>query len=276
MFGIIISAFFLAAVVLQFTAGDFPVNFFAFPLNLIVLLLWLALVFWSYRDARESFFVKAMLSPKTTVAAISLLVAASLAAGLWNADFVHSWIFVSVLFFFMTVLLYVILRGWRCFGRVRICFILNHIGLLTAVAAGFFGAPDREDLRMPVFSEWATAEAYIKDGGREYLPYEIMLTDFHAEYHDNGVPSVYRAQLLVNDEPVTLEVNHPHKLSLTEDLYLASYEQAVGTMPEHVVLQIVRDPWKFLTVMGIIMMLLGALMLFVKGPAAKTKVEDVE
>ncbi len=43
---IIIIAFLIIALVLQLLTGDFPVTFFAFPLNLILAVLWAGAMFW--------------------------------------------------------------------------------------------------------------------------------------------------------------------------------------------------------------------------------------
>ena len=55
-----------------------------------------------------------------------------------------------------------------------------------------------------------------------------------------------------------LAVNSPHTVSLGEDIYLMSYHlNSQGTDVVDCVIQIVREPWKYVTLMGIIMLLLG-------------------
>jgi hypothetical protein len=58
---------------------------------------------------------------------------------------------------------------------------------------------------------------------------------------------------------VDIEVNSPYSQSYGEDLYLVSY------MPQGCVLQIVREPWRGVTAVGVAMLLLGAFMLFMQG-----------
>ena len=63
-----------------------------------------------------------------------------------------------------------------------------------------------------------------------------------------------------------LEVNHPYAYRLGEDVYLTGYDVAKGNNSEYCILQIVEQPWKYVVVAGILMMLAGAILLFIKGP----------
>ena len=93
------------------------------------------------------------------------------------------------------------------------------------------------------------------------LPYEINLRDVNTEYSEDGVPSHYEALISVNGhKEAKLMVNHPYGVKLGEDLYLASVAE------DSCVLQIVREPWRYFALAGIIMMLAGAFMLFINGP----------
>jgi hypothetical protein len=61
-------------------------------------------------------------------------------------------------------------------------------------------------------------------------------------------------------EPVLLQVNDPYSVKIGEDVYLASVSA------RHCVLQIVREPWRYFALAGILMLLGGAFMLFINGP----------
>ena len=77
----------------------------------------------------------------------------------------------------------------------------------------------------------------------------------------DGKPSYYEAQVSVDGgEPVSIIVNHPHSVHFGEDIYLASVTES------GCVLQIVREPWRYFALAGILMLLAGAFMLFIKGP----------
>lgn len=239
-------------------------SMFAFPLNLILAVLWAASVYFSYKHAGSSGFVRFMLSSKATIVSIALFSLACILIGLTgNREFIRSVPFIIIYAFLMTVLLYVVLRGWKVGGKVRWRFLLNHVGLLIALSSAFFGAPDSETIRVQTYRNVPVREAYRMDGSRTWLSYELELKDFKVETYDDGTPSSYEAGVMIDGKPVTLRVNHPYSIGLAEDVYLSSYDQAEG---EYCILQIVREPWKYPALIGIIMMLAGALLLFIQGP----------
>ena len=222
-----------------------PLDFFAFPLNVLLTALALA--------------GRIMLSPKATFLAIFLLLAFALFIGLTGMrELVRSWLFLIVMTYFMTVLTYVILRGY---GRWR--FMLLHAGLLLTLIAGYVGAPDRSEVTLKVFED---NEIYERD--------DIRLVDFQLDTYENGSPSEYRALMDIDGREVTLKVNHPYSRRLGEDIYLIGYDVSAGAESRYCVIQIVKDPWKYGVVSGIVMMLLGALLLFINGPRRAQTVND--
>lgn len=236
-------------------------TFFSFPLNLILALLWAGSMLWLWKSQRKSLFVRFMLSKAATISAISLLLIFCALIGLTGIrSLVHSWAFIAVLFYFQTVLLFVLFRGKRQF--------FHHIGLVIAVGSAFWGAPDSETFRLRAVKDIPVREVHRMDGSSAWLPYEITLKDFRTETYGNGVPMMYEADLLVDNEDVTLKVNHPYRRAFGEDVYLA------GTGDGSCVLQIVREPWKYGVVIGIILMLAGAFLLFIEGPRTSKMKED--
>ena len=238
-------------------------SFFAFPLNLLLALLWIVCWRWLWKNRPQCRVVRFLLSPAATVSAIVLLVAACLWIGVsGDQGFVESMIFVAVLLYVQTVLLLVILRGWRRpDGTVRWRFMLLHAGLLLAVGSGFWGAPDSVELRLALGRGEEAQAAYKRNGSLTGLGYSIRLTDYKVEYSDEGMPSFYEATISVDgEEPAVLSVNHPYSVGLGEDIYLARVTK------DFCILQIVREPWKYFALSGILMLIAGAFMLFIKGP----------
>ncbi len=229
------------------------ITFFSFPLNLILALLWAGSMMWVWRSARKSLFVRFMLSKAATVSAISLLLIFCFFIGFTgNRDFVYTWFFAAILLYFQTVLLFVLFRSRRQ--------LIRHVGLLIAVASAFWGAPDSETYRVRAVLDTPVREAFRMDGSNRWLPYEITLKDFRTDTWENGTPLMYEADIVIDNEEVTLEVNCPYTISFGEDVYLS------GSGDGYCVLQIVREPWKYGTLVGIILMLAGAFLLFIEGP----------
>ena len=73
------------------------------------------------------------------------------------------------------------------------------------------------------------------------------------------------AEVSMDGNPIHLEVNQPYSASWAEDYYLTSYD-VHSAEPEYCVVQIVREPLKYVMLLGIVMMLCGGLLLFLAGP----------
>lgn len=273
------------SLALQFLAGDFPVTFLTSPLNLILFFCWLLTVMWTWSSARKSLFVRFMLSPSATRWALFMMLFLCLVIGLTGKrNLTHAWPSVLAFLFFQTVLMYVLLRGYRKatatgerLGAVRWRFVFLHAGLLLAAISLFWGAPDKSEFRVKAFRDIQVREAFSVDGRTEWMPYMMEMKDFDVTVGQDGVPSDYSALVEVDGTEVLLKVNHPHTVRFGEDIYLLGYDAAMGRNSEYCILQIVRDPWKYGVVTGVIMMLIGALMLFVGGPDRRSaSVSEIE
>lgn len=246
-----------------------PISLFAFPVNVLMAAIWAVVVIALWRSGRESGFVRFMLSPSATYLAVSLFIIVSLVVGLTGCRWiVETWPFVVFILYFQTVLAFVILRGWRIksafgIGSLRWRFLLLHAGLLLTIGSAFWGAPDSETLKLQAFKGIPVSEAYREDGSTKWLEYALVLDDFSLSYGPDGIPSDYTAFVMVGDERTELRVNHPFSVSFGEDLYLSGYDVEGG---DYCILQIVREPWRYGALAGIVMMLAGAVLLFIRGP----------
>lgn len=261
---VLLGIYLLLAVVLQLLMGDFPVSLFSFPLNVILLVLWSGAVFGRWKNRRNSSFVRFMLSSGATVSAIGLTIIFCLVIGITGWRWLTgTWPFIFLLIYFQTVLLYVIIRGWR-----RLRFFLLHVGLLTATGSAFWGAPDSETLRLQAYLDTPVSEAFRMDGKVMWMNFEVIVTDFEVELDSKGMPSDYSAEINIGGNNAVLKVNHPYSVNFATDLYLSGYDQQ---NQEYCILQVVREPWKYGVLAGIIMMLAGAFLLFISGPSKRLK-----
>lgn len=279
----------LLSVVIQCAFGNFPFAFFAFPLDALIALLWIAAMVYAYKENRSSRFVRMWLSPQCTYWTLGWLAAGSLVIGLFPQlpaaeaahkpgilsrlgcyDFSSSWIFVTGLFALLTHLGMITLRRALRPGRNRWRFVLNHAGLWLALFAGAVGSAEEQTLRIPVFRDRPNNEALTDDGATVFLPKELQLNDFTVDYYPNGTPRHFFAGISIDGRPARLEVNHPYAASWAEDYYLTSYDMQ-SEQPRYCVVQIVREPLKYLTLAGIVMMLCGAVLLFLSGPGEPNK-----
>ena len=275
---IILIIYLAAALALQILMGNIPFSYLSFPLNLILALIWAIAILSIWRTRRKSYFVEFFLSRGATVSAIILLLGFSLAIGLSGERwYVSTWVFAAVMMYFQTVLLFVILRGWRAQnpvgtrpGNVRWRFLLNHVGVFLAVASGFWGAPDTEVSRIRAICDVPVREAVSMDGRSVWLPFEIILEEFKTETYSNGVPSMFEARVKADGRDAVLKVNEPYNLSFGKDLYLVGFD---NMNEESCILQIVYEPWRYTALVGVVMMLAGAFLLFIGGPRRQNDYE---
>lgn len=252
----------------------FHSDFFAFPLNLIFLAVWVVGCVLLWKHGRKTLLARFFLAPAGTFISIGLFTVLCLVIGFTGLrSLAGSWISVVVSLLLQTVLLFVIMRGWRRqtasgarLGSIRWRFLMLHVGLLVTVGSAFWGAPDTQTLRMKAYVGVPSNEAISMDGRLDWLPYEVTLQDFDVQEYDNGVPSDYKAVVDVDGEVVDIKVNDPYARGFGEDVYLVGYDSAMGSESSYCILEIVREPWKYLTVAGIALLLAGALLLFICGP----------
>lgn len=269
---------------IQCVFGNFPFAFFAFPLDALIALLWMVGMGYAYKEKPSSRLVRLWLSPQCTYWTLGWFLGGCLVVGLFPQlsapeiaektgvfsrlgcyRFTSSWIFVMGLFALLTHLGMITLR--RCFlpGRNRWRFVLNHAGLWLALFAGVAGSAEEQTLRIPVFREVANNEAFTEQGTKVYLPKALQLTDFVVEHYPNGTPRHFFAEVSIDGKQVHLEVNHPYAANWAEDYYLTSYD-VQSPQPQYCVVQIVREPLKYIMWTGIVMMLCGSCLLFLAGP----------
>ena len=106
----------------------------------------------------------------------------------------------------------------------------------------------------------------MEDGSASWITYQMELNSFDVRYGHDGVPSDYSAGLSIDDKNVLLKVNHPYSRTFAEDIYLTGYDVSRGPDSDYVILQIVKDPWRYGKTSGIILMIVGVFLLFAGGP----------
>ena len=242
----------------QWLFGAFPMWFFTAPMNLLIVALWLLLLWEGFRRRATLPIVQYLLSAEATYIALAVATTIALTLGLQSTPATTSYPVVGGLFYVMTTLSLVILRGWRNEKGVRWRFLITHMGLWLAVTSTLLGASDKAILRAEVGAE-PTSEVVNEQGKKSYLDYELRLEKFEVENSENGTPQMFRATVAIDNNSVEIEINSPYSQRYGEDIYLVSYEG------EKCILQIVREPWRGVTVVGVAMLLLGALMLFLQG-----------
>lgn len=241
-------------------------HLFSFPLNIIIG------VFILYAGWK----CRRLVQDKHIVIVLVLLLIGTLLEGLLPAHipFTKSWPFVIILVVFLIV--------WGA-GLFR-SFSLLGAGLWLALWAGMLGTPDeyKASITLPTHQYVHTS-----------LPFDIRLDTFTVRRYPTGEPMEYTAELSFKEtqspvateaqspvvtevqspvatevqSPVateaTLRVNHPVRYKGYR-MYLLDYEQTpMGDIVSCTVL-VTRQPWSILVLLGILLMMGGAIKQFIK------------
>ena len=277
------AGYFAVAIAMQCFLGNITPAWWAFPMNVAVLLVLLVGLTIVWREAGQRWFVQFLASGKCSVVALMLVTGGCLIKGfvppvaassavcvrLGLHDFTSSWIFAFCIVLLVGNLWLVIVRrstkaphAWR--------FALNHIGVLLTIVSLFFGAADTHKWRIVAQQGVPTDMGYDAAGTPHGLGYEIILDTFVVSFFDNGTPAAFYADISTEQGTQRISVNQPWHRSWCEDVYLNSYDTQAGAASQFCVLERVVQPWKYVTWCGIVMMIGGALLLFFDGKKHKS------
>lgn len=267
---LIVLTIFITGLLIQAFAGYFPAEAFAFPINAAVLFAALAGLWVLWREKPGGAVCRWLASGNASIALIAAFLICCLILGMkmQHADAVsfpgfgnvrRTWWFILISIALMANLFVVILSR----RKKGIRFILNHIGVLVALIGCFFGAPDHTVSRAIVSGE-AVHEAVGENGEIVPLPAAMKLDGFNVELDQRGNVRNYMALIDVDGKKVELRVNHPYRISISEDVYLTSYDRD-NPEPQYCIVEVVRQPWKYLIWSGIVMMMAGGILMFARG-----------
>lgn len=268
-----------ALTVLQLVFGNIESRCFAFPANAILSVVLLGLGGICARIFEDSTLGRGLRKPRTAailcaICAVGCLVggmipqtgfhgsgpASGITGNLGLTDFFSSIFMISLLVAVIFQLTYIcFLRFKHGKARNSVIFLLIHGGLCLALWSGMAGSPDTRIYRVQVSRFEKTDYAYNSQGESFPLPFAMQLKDFRVLRNpsDNS-PVQYKAGLDIDGKAVELLVNHPYAFDICTDIYLTDYEQqSLGSNPRYCTVQIVKQPWKWLQLSGILLLALG-------------------
>ncbi len=273
----------MAGVVLQAVIGPVRWELLAFPANLVFLAAFIAALSAAYMLRRKVRLFEWMMHLGAAVPAIAFVIGLTVVMGLtaqrddggglpWISQMLSFWPFVLSYAWMMAIVGLTTIKHLLRFKLREIPFLLNHLGLLTALVCGALGAPDTQRLHLTARegqTEWRAAD---ERGNVHELDFAVELHDFIMEEYPlqpgakMRVPKRFASDITVyakNGEAVrtVIEVNKPFRADGWK-IYQYDYDEQMGSESEVSVLELVRDPWQPFVLAGILMMIAGALTLF--------------
>ena len=262
-------------VLLQVALGPIRWELFAWPVNLIVLIMLLAAIGVMFVMRRKVYAFEWMMHAGAAVPCLVYAASLTMIMGLtpqvrmggipWLSQMLRFWPFVLIWAWMMIISALAALNHLLRWKAREIPFILNHLGVVVAIVSATLGSADMQNLRLTSFTgepEWRA----VDEAGALHEPgLTIELHKFTLEEYDDGTPKRFASDITVYTEDGktvlgTVEVNKPLKVNGWK-IYQYGYDVKQGAESPYSTFQLVRDPWIFWVYIGIFMMIAGALCL---------------
>ena len=282
----------LAGLMLQLSIGPVDWDAFRWPVNGIVLAVFLALVAIAFLLRKKVYGFQFIGTYKAAVPALVYAVVLTIimgmtrqeANGTWLTNMLSFWPFVLIYVYMAVILGLVVLRQLKSWAAAKFSLstfhfsLLPHLGLFLAMTSATLGNADMQRLKMITVKgepEWRalTSQQQIVE-----MPFAIELKDFIMETYDDGMPRRFASDIPIVTKTgehiqTTVEVNKPVEVDGWK-IYQYGYDTQMGAMSQTSILELVSDPWLPLVYTGIYMMLAGAVCLFAFGKKKKLTIDN--
>ncbi|MBO4557966.1 MAG: cytochrome c biogenesis protein ResB [Bacteroidales bacterium] len=272
---LIAGGLFVFGIALQIAVGPVRWSLLAAPANYIALLLLLCAIALMYILRKKVYLFEWMMHGGAAVSSIACALGITMVMGLlpqmreggvpWLSQMLSFWPFVLLWMWMMLIAALATLNHMRHFKWSQIPFLLNHLGVVVAVAAATFGNADMQKLKMRVYYDSPQWIALSEDDKAVEPGIGIELNDFTIDYYEDMSPKRFASEITVNTADGqkvigTVEVNNPLKVSGWK-IYQYGYDKGLGSESPYSIFMLVKDPWLPAVYTGIFMMLAGALCL---------------
>ena len=285
----------LAGLMLQLSVGPVVWDAFAWPVNGIVMAVFLAIIAGVFLLRNKSQVFRFIGTYHAAVPALVYTVLLTVVMGLtrqqadgtWLSNMLTFWPFVLVYVYIALILGVTTLKQMMnlCLSLStfhhppstlhhppstlhKVPSILLHFGLFLAMTCATLGNADMQRLKMMTMIGVPESRAMAQDGLVHMMPMSIELKQFIFETYDDGSPKRFASELLITPHnsshasdltPLTstVDVNNPVEVEGWK-IYQYSYDTQMGAKSQLSILELVRDPWLPLVYAGIYMMLAGA------------------
>ena len=273
---LIVAGLIIAGLMLELAAGSVVWDAFAWPVNVVVLVCFVAMIAAMHLLRRRVYAFNFLATYAAAIPAIAVAVALTMIMGLTRQTVNGSWVN-NMLTFWPFVLVYVYLAlilGLAVLKRVGhfrwkrdIPFLLNHLGLFLVMTCATLGNADMQRLKIIAAVDEPEWRAMDANQQLKELDLAIELKRFIMEQYEDGSPRRFASEVNIMTKSgknihTTIDVNKPVKVEGWK-IYQYGYDTAAGPQSQISIFELVRDPWLPLVYIGIAMMLAGALCMFV-------------
>ncbi|HOI27482.1 MAG TPA: cytochrome c biogenesis protein ResB [Paludibacteraceae bacterium] len=279
----------IVGVILQLSLGSISWGLFAYPVNLIVALVFCVLLFAMYALKKKIYLFLFLQTYYAAVPTLVVVVFMTLIMGLTRqvpetmdaqdpmgfTYMLRSWPFVLVYFYMAVILGLVSIKHFLLLNFRQIPFILFHLGLFVVIVAGTLGSADMQRLTMNTSKETPEWRAVDNKGEVYELPIAVTLEDFYIA-EPPQIKYVSKVHVITEkglDKHYQIEVNKPIRVEgwvIYQYSYYMDSEQGMVS-----VLELVKDPWLPAVYVGLILLFMGAVFLFVNASSKEIKCREI-
>ena len=262
-------------LLLQVALGPIDWSLFAWPVNLVVLVLLLAAIGAMYALRRKVYAFEWMMHAGAAVPCLTYAAALTILMGLlpqvrmggipWLSQMLSFWPFALIWTWMMLISALAALNHLLRWKVREIPFLLNHLGVVVAIVSATLGNADIRSLQMTVYTDEPEWRAVDDAGAVQEPGLAIELHQFTMELYPDNTPKRFASDISVYTEDGknlrgTVEVNKPLKVNGWK-IYQYGYDVMQGPDSTYSIFQLVKDPWIAWVYLGIFLMIAGALCL---------------
>ena len=279
----------VAGLMLELSIGPVVWDAFQWPVNGIVLALFLAMLVALHLLRGAVYAFRFLSTYRAAIPALVYAVVLTIIMGLtrqtvsgqWINNMLTFWPFVLI-YLYLTVILgldilgraeRLVTRGKK-FGTSQLLPLTSHLGLFIAIVCGTLGNADMQRLKMITVIDEPEWRAMDQQGNIVELPLAIELKHFIMEEYDDGSPRRFASDLQILTKSgknllATVDVNKPVEVEGWK-IYQYGYDTQMGAMSRTSILELVSDPWLPAVYAGIYLMLIGAFLMFILSQRRKS------
>ncbi|MDD2634687.1 MAG: cytochrome c biogenesis protein ResB [Bacteroidales bacterium] len=198
------TALLVIGCVLQLFFDDFPLHYFKFPINLIVIIQIIAIVVALFVFLKGKRLVKFLSSGYAAISAISLFTfvvgimvlvhqdgsGSRLVSALGFDNVIETWLYAFSSFYLLISLGLVIMRRLSFSNFRNVFFFINHFGLWLVIAIASLGQADKIKINLTIPEGELIWYGYDYDDNYFEPDFAILLNKFNIDYYDTKLAIV--------------------------------------------------------------------------------------
>ena len=276
-------------LLLELSAGPVEWGVFAWPVNGVVLTVFLAVIIAMHLLRKEVYAFRFLSTYQAAIPVMCYAVVLTVVMGLTRQSADGRWIY-NMLTFWPFVLTYVymaVIVGLVSMKIVpaqkeissprtlaprrprKIIAALFHLGLFITMTTATLGNADMQRLKMITVIGEPEWRALDQQGRIVEMPMSIELKKFIMETYDDGSPRRFASEIEIQTKSgktvaATVDVNKPVEVDGWK-IYQYGYDTEQGAQSSTSILELVSDPWLPYVYAGIYMMLAGGVLMLFMG-----------